>query len=231
MVQSEPPGAQMTRFLAAVLFTVCAGAPSVRADSARCSPDPNDFENCPSYAYDISETMTVSTSTNQEFVWTFQREQDGKGGVSHPAPAWSYDVAYQTDPSIVFPGVTGSFFIHGESVIGISDLIVPEHTLGLLFGPGLRRRPCLPDCTLLGNVQSFDMLFIDDNFTPGNPPDSSFTWVGSDSEPLVPVGKFNSEMPGTDPPPTATPEPSDLLLFGTGVIGLGFVRKFTSLRK
>src|ERR1700732_5277190 len=103
--------------------------------------------------------MTVSTPANQECVWTFQREQGGKGGVGQPTASWSYDVSYQTDPSIVYPGVTGSFFINGESVTGTSDGIVPEHTLGLLFGPGLRRRPCLPDCPLLGNLLSSDYLF------------------------------------------------------------------------
>jgi hypothetical protein len=214
VVQSEPLGAQMTRFLAAIVFTICVAAPSVRADSfSQCG------NNCPSFAYDVSATMTVATHTNEEFVWTFQKEGP------NPSPAFSYDVAYQTDPSIISPGVTGSFFLTTETTTGKPDGIVPEHTLGLLFGPGLRRRDCLPNCSLMGHLQSEDILFTDVNFKPGNPPDASFTWDFSD-ESLT-----SAEAPQSDPPPTATPEPSDLLLFGTGIIGLGFVRKFTSLRK
>jgi hypothetical protein len=210
-------------FLLVFLFSA-----QIRADGV-CTNHPTIAQphdpNCPAFAYDVSETMTVSTTTNQEFVWTFQREQGGEGGVSQPAPFWSYDVSYQTDPSIVYPGITGSFFIHGESVIGTSDRIVPEHTLGLMFGPGLRRRPCLPDCPLLGNLQSFDVLFTDDNFKAGNPPDDNFGVDSSDQQTQVPVGQFSAEAPGAIDP-VATPETTSLLLMGTGLIGLWGLKKF-----
>jgi hypothetical protein len=61
VIQSEPLGAQMTRFLAAIVFTICVAAPSVRADSI---------------TYTDTEQFTKQTPTEENILWSFTGPQD-----------------------------------------------------------------------------------------------------------------------------------------------------------
>jgi len=177
---------------------------SVAAPSVRADSIPANI------TYTATEQMTVATPTQEVINWTFTGPQDfSLEGVLAPAPASILDPSEKPGDwmQLWSAGFTGQ----------TSPIRFPDLTFGTIGSFGFLHRRC--DSPLAQACDTDEINTFSMTFTPVVTPLVTF---------------WNSDrtlLSSTDSDPVATPEPSSLLLFGSGILALGFAKKFIALAK
>jgi PEP-CTERM motif-containing protein len=163
-----------------------------------------------SITYVATEQLTKATPTQEDFSWMFTGPR-------------TFDVSYTLTPapaSILDPSEKPGEWLQILSLGGSGDLpsLGPGALAFATYGTfGHLEKRCWPNC-VLNEINKYSTTFTDFPGIGFEVTDRSF--LGT-----FPIGS------GDPPPVSATPEPSSLLLFGSGILGLGFARKFIALAK